>query len=164
MDKRDFLLKELDEKIEFFKKCSNRHKNFFRLFRYWVFALTAISALLAGLALKYNEFGINIDIYILVCSVVIGFLTSVEGLRKPAELWIHEKTTGNALQDLSREIKFMVDDRTDDKTLEQYFFRMQAILGTSGEKWNQQIVNAKERVLNEQRAGENEKLVTKNEL
>ena len=50
MDKRKYLLDQLEQKISDFEKDSTQHKTLYRRLRYAVFMLTSISAVLAGLA------------------------------------------------------------------------------------------------------------------
>ncbi|HOI51918.1 MAG TPA: hypothetical protein PLN02_06035, partial [Azonexus sp.] len=66
------------------------------------------------------------------------------GLRKPAELWIHERMTYYALMDLQREAAFVLDEASPPELVEKYFFRLQEILGASNDKWNRQIVGKRE--------------------
>lgn len=140
MNKRQFLLDQLSAKIDDFRKDSDKHKRLYRWLRYAVFGLTSLSALLAGLALKFPEAGANISVLILLVSAGTGVLTSVEGLRKPSELWIHERTTYYALLDLQREVAFVLDEASPPAEVAKYFFRMQEILGASNDKWSRQIV------------------------
>lgn len=140
MNKRQFLLDQLSAKIDDFRKDSDKHKRLYRWLRYAAFGLTSLSALLAGLALKFPEAGANISVLILLVSAGTGVLTSVEGLRKPSELWIHERTTYYALLDLQREVAFVLDEASPPAEVEKYFFRMQEILGASNDKWSRQIV------------------------
>ncbi|MBI4996746.1 MAG: DUF4231 domain-containing protein [Rhodocyclales bacterium] len=144
MDKRKCLLDQLTEKIQGFKADSERHRNLYRGLRYSVFFLTSLSALLAGLSLKFPESSPMISVLILLVSAAVGVLTSIEGLRKPSELWIHERTSYYALMDLKREVEFVVDDKASKEVVEQYFFRMQEILGASNEKWNRNIVGVQQ--------------------
>jgi Protein of unknown function (DUF4231) len=144
MDKRKYLLDQLAEKTAGFKADSEKHKRLYRRLRYAVFLLTSLSALLAGLSIKFPEASSMINVVILFVSAAIGVLTSIEGLRKPSELWIHERTTYYSLMDLKREVEFEVDHSTPPEIVEQYFFRMQDILGTSNEKWNRSIVGARQ--------------------
>lgn len=140
MDKRKYLLDQLTEKVQQFKADSEKHKNLYRKLRYSVFLMTSLSALLAGLSLKFPDSSPTISVIILLVSATVGVLTSIEGLRKPSELWIHERTTYYALMDLKRELEFVVDDNASMEVVQQYFFRMQEILGSSNEKWNRNIV------------------------
>lgn len=140
MDKKKYLLDQLDDKIKSFGKDSERHKRMYRQLRYGVFGLTSLSALLAGLALSMPEAGTVISVLILLVSGVVGVLTSVEGLHKPSELWIHERTTYYLLMDLKREAEFVLDAQVSNEDVEGFFYRFQAILGASNEKWNRGIV------------------------
>ena len=103
--------------------------------------LTSISAVLAGLAIKLPEFSSAISVAIVLVSAAVGVITSIEGLRKPAELWIHERTTFYALMDLKREMEFKLDENSPHEVIEKYFFRLQELLGASGEKWNRHIAS-----------------------
>jgi len=144
MDKRQFLLDQLADKVKVFKAESEKHKRLYRRLRYAVFLLTSLSALLAGLSLKYPESAAAISVVILLVSAGTGVLTSVEGLRKPSELWIHERMTYYALMDLQREATFVLDEASPPELVEKYFFRLQDILGASNDKWNRQIVGKRE--------------------
>lgn len=142
MNKREYLLDQLEQKINGFRDDSKQHKTLYRNLRYSVFVLTSISTLLAGLALKYPEVSSTISVAIVFVSAAVGVVTSIEGIRKPAELWIHERTTYYALMDLKREVEFNLDENSSSERVEKYFFRMQEILGASGEKWNRHIAGA----------------------
>ena len=144
MDKRQFLLDQLADKVKVFKAESEKHKRLYRRLRYAVFLLTSLSALLAGLSLKFPESGPAISVVILLVSAGTGVLTSVEGLRKPSELWIHERMTYYTLMDLQREAAFVLDEASPPDQVEKYFFRLQEILGASNDKWNRQIVGKRE--------------------
>lgn len=144
MNKRDYLLHQLEDKINSFRDDSNKHKILYRNLRYSVFILTAFSTLLAGLALKFPEYTTSINVLIVLVSTSIGVVTSIEGIRKPAELWIHERTTYYALMDLKREVEFKLDDNSPLEMIEKYFFKMQEILGASGEKWTRHIARVQQ--------------------
>ncbi|MCU0836429.1 MAG: DUF4231 domain-containing protein [Chromatiaceae bacterium] len=144
MDKRAYLLDQLQSKINDFKKDSEKHKTLYRQLRYTVFVLTSISTVLAGLAIKLPEFSSIISMAIVFVSAAVGVLTSIEGIRKPAELWIHERTTYYALQDLKREVEFKLGEDSSPEVTEKYFFRTQELLGASGEKWNRHIAGVQQ--------------------
>lgn len=139
MNKREYLLDQLEQKIRSFKDDSKEHKTLYRNLRYSVFVLTSISTLLAGLAIKFPDFSSTINLAIVFVSATVGVVTSIEGLRKPSELWIHERTTYYALMDLKREVEFKLDEDSTSEMVEKYFLKMQEILGASGEKWNRHI-------------------------
>ena len=141
MDKRKYLLDQLEQKISSFKEDSKQHKTLYRRLRYAVFGLTSVSAVLAGLAIKFPEFSATISVAIVLVSATVGVVTSIEGLRKPAELWIHERTTYYALLDLKREVEFKLDESSPPELIEKYFFKMQELLGASGEKWNRHVAS-----------------------
>ena len=144
MDKREYLLDQLEQKINSFRDDSKQHKTLYRNLRYLVFVLTSISTLLAGLSLKFPEVSSTISVAIVFVSAAVGVVTSIEGLRKPAELWIHERTTYYALMDLKREVEFKLDVNSSSEMVEKYFFKMQEILGVSGEKWTRNIAGVQQ--------------------
>ena len=41
--------------------------------------------------------------------------------------------------DLKREMEFKLDENSPHEVIEKYFFRLQELLGASGEKWNRHI-------------------------
>jgi len=139
MTKADNLISELQKRIDSFDKESHRHKRLYRRLRYPVFLLAAASTVLASAALTFPEFQSALNLAIVFVTAAIGVFSSVEGLRKPAELWIHERSTYYALRDLAREVEYYASEGIPDDRLEKYFFRMQAILGASIEKWSQQV-------------------------
>ncbi len=145
MNKREYLLDQLEKKIGNFKEDSRQHKTLYRNLRYSVFVLTALSTLLAGLALKFPEFNGAINLAIVLVSATVGVVASVEGIRKPAELWIHERTTYYALLDLKREVEFKLDENSASELVGNYFCKMQEILGASGEKWNRHIAGVQQK-------------------
>ena len=142
MGKRDYLLTQLDEEIKRFGKDSITHKKMYRAMRYAVFTLTAASTGLAKRAVAFPQSQSAISLAIVFISAAAGVVSSIEGLRKPAELWIHERATHYALKDLKRELEFRSADQTAPVSVDEHFSKMQAILGAAGDKWNRQIVGA----------------------
>lgn len=141
MAQQQFVLDELDRKIEMFRRNSSEHKALHRRLRYGAFALTAVLSVLSGLALYLPEKAPALNIAILACSGIAGILASLEGLRKADELWIHERTTYYPLCDLRRELMFQIkSDTLDSEQLDAFFNRFQTVLTNSGEKWSSGIV------------------------
>jgi hypothetical protein len=124
MNKQEYLLAQLDEQIKRFDKESGEHKNMYRELRYIVFALTACSTALASLALAFPAFQSPISLAIVVLTTAIGVVTSFEGLRKPGELWIHERTTYYALLDLKRELEYQSAAQNEPIPVDEMFGRM----------------------------------------
>ncbi len=135
MNKKEYLQQQLEEKIGVFEKDSKDHKSLYRQLRYSVFFLTAFSSALSAVALKLPQWNATISLSIIIISATIGIITSIEGIRKPAELWIHERGTCLALMDLRREVEFELDENNSPESVDQYFRKMQEILETSSEKW-----------------------------
>lgn len=140
MNKQEYVLKQLNQKIESFKCDSEKHKFIYRRLRIKVFVLTALASIFAGSGIVFPSIGSIFNLLIVVVSSLIGILTSIEGMRKPAELWMHERTVYYALLDLKREIEFNLEEICSSGQIEKYFHRMQEILGVSNEKWNHQII------------------------
>lgn len=144
MNKKDWLLQQLQEKIDVFEKDSKEHKRLYRQLRYSVFVLTALSSVLSAVALKLPDWNATISLIIVFVSATIGIITSIEGIRKPAELWIHERGTYFTLMDLRREVEFKLDENCSPDLICNYFRRMQEVLETSGEKWRLGIAGKSE--------------------
>lgn len=133
--RRAWLLSELGGKIGEFERMSNRHKKMHRRFRYALFACTALAATLAGFAGFIDEYAKPANFLILLVSAIAGYLGSLEGLRKPGELWLHERALLHALKDLKRQIEFDTDDGTPRDGIAFYFGQFQDILSGSLERW-----------------------------
>ena len=123
----------LDEQISFFSDEAAKHKSLYRNCRYAVSALGAVSAILAALTFWVDENSVKLAI--VICSTTSGFIAFREGLRKPYELWMNERTTCHALLDLQRETRFFLDESSTNKQIESYFLQMQNIVIASGNTW-----------------------------
>jgi hypothetical protein len=139
MSKGDCLAKQLSDHIAWFEKESKAHKRLHRTLRYLVFSLTAASTALAGFALAVPEIQKPINIVIVFVTASIGLVTSIEGLRKPSELWIHERTIYYSLKDLQRELQFHGTESQESKFADDVFDRMQIVLGSARDRWSRQI-------------------------
>lgn len=142
MSKLLVLGSSLDAHIKLFDGESKKHKRLYRALRYMVFGLTAASAVLAGAAAA-GQIGQWSNVLIICASALIGLVTSIEGLRKPSELWIHERGIYHALHDLKREVEFEAAGNITEQVIEQYFERLQNILSAGSERWGSQIVKGK---------------------
>jgi len=145
MSKDEYLRGELAKEIKRFATSSDEHKRLFRMLRYGVFGLTALSTLLASIALTFTEYQQAANLAIVVVTAAAGIATSVEGLRKPAELWIHERVIQYALRDLERELEFRSKETPDPAQLDAAFAKLQAILGAAADRWSREIVTAESR-------------------
>ncbi len=135
----DFLRGELAARITHFADESKGHKTLYRRFRYWSIGLSAGASVLAGAALMLPGQAGWIGLLVLAATTGAGVVTALEGLRKPAELWIHERATLNRLRDLQRELAWRVARGEDDAAIAPMFETLQGILGSSGEQWHQQV-------------------------
>jgi len=142
MTETDFFRKELELQIKKFGDESSKHKYMYRRLRYLIFGATGISIILEGIAIGNPVYQRILNILILISTATIGVVSSVEGLRKPSELWILEKAIFNSLTDLRREFEFDLAGN-DAVVVKDYFYRMQKILGAAGEKWNKNVQNGK---------------------
>jgi hypothetical protein len=137
MAKETKLIEELNKLITTFKDESVKHKKMYRSLRYTSFILTGVATILASTALIFEDMQVALNITIVLVTSVTGVLASIEGLRKPAELWINERNIQYALTDLLREIEYETDNTGSLENPDVYFDRMQQILGTSKEKWSE---------------------------
>lgn len=139
MDEIDFLKTELDSEINRFEKESTKHKNMYRQIRYIIFGLAGISTVLAGIAAGAEDIQYYLNIGIVVTTAAISIVTSIEGLRKPSELWIMERNLFYSLKDLKRELEFNLEENEGSMSVRKYFDQMQRILNSAGEKWNKKV-------------------------
>jgi len=139
MPKMDQLCTELEAEITRFKQESDKHRRLYRTLRYCVFGLTGSSTVLASVALGFTNLQHIMNLVVVSTTAAAGVVTSIEGLRKPAELWILERNVYYALTDLKREIKYRMVDGVNDKNADIYFGRMQGILASSMDKWSGQV-------------------------
>lgn len=135
----EVLREELDRSIDRFDRESTKHKKLYRRLRYLVFGFTGLSTVLGGLAAAEVFEARVTSLAIVVATTLASVVTSVEGLRKPAELWIHERTIFTALKDLQREVEFSAAEGPDDDEVARQFERLQGILGASSEKWSRVV-------------------------
>ena len=139
MEKKECLAMQLATHIDWFDKESKGHKRLYRKLRYLAFSLTALSTVLAGLALAAPGLQTSSNVAIVLTTAVAGLATSIEGLRKPGELWIHERTLYYALKDLKRKLEFSTAEDHDPKVVETIFSEMQDVLGSARERWSRQV-------------------------
>lgn len=133
MNKLNNFSEMLDEQINFFSIEAAKHKKLYRNCRYAVSLLGAVSAILAALTFWVDENSIKLAI--VISSAAAGFIAFREGLRKPYELWMNERSTSHALLDLKRQMRFYLDENSTDKQIEGYFLNMQNIVVASGKTW-----------------------------
>ncbi len=135
MSKEESLRDELKKLVDKFEKASDKHKSLYRIYRYTALVLTGLATILSSIAL--TSFGIQnfLNIAIVCATASAGVITSIEGLRKPAELWIHERNILYALIDLQREMDYEASSTGSIENVDDYFSKLQRILGSSQEKW-----------------------------
>jgi hypothetical protein len=134
-----FLVHELEVHTDRFNLDAEKHKRLYRLLRYWAIGLTACTTVLAAVAAT-NTLGPWISVVIVVFTAAAAVVTSIEGLRKPSELWIHERITHYALKDLRRELDYRCAAGLDPAVVKDCFDRLQSLLGASAENWNKKVV------------------------
>jgi hypothetical protein len=117
----------------------------YRKLRYSLFALTACSTILAGTALGFPKQQQVVSLIVVSANALAAVVMSIEGLRKPAELWILERNVFYALKDLNREIEYKIADGMTDQDADMYYGRMQGILSSSLDKWSGQVQPDKSR-------------------
>ena len=139
MTREALLAKQLEDHIAWFGKESKSHKLLYRRLRYIVFIMTACATTLAGVALAMPETGGLVNLGVVITTAVIGVVTSIEGLRKPGELWIHERTLYYSLKDLQRELDYRTSDPDAPDVADDVFNRMQEILGSARDRWSRQV-------------------------
>jgi hypothetical protein len=136
LTKETILKTMLDEKIKWFTEQAEKHKLLYRVHRYLVFGLTSCSTILAGAALKFKGSEEWLNLTVVITTAIVGTLTSIEGLRKFSELWIHERSILLNLTDMKREIDFI---GIEESNVDTFFNRFQSILGESMESWIKKV-------------------------
>jgi len=127
----------LKEDIARFDRESTRHKGMFRRTQTAVIALTASTAIVAGLGLILPGLDSAIHFAVLCLAAVTTAVTSWAEMRRARELWQHERMVFYALKDLAREVDFYASVRAlTPENLEGYFQRAAGILGTSTQQWS----------------------------
>jgi hypothetical protein len=134
-EKAEFFRKELETQVKKFGDESSKHKNMYRKLRYVIFGATGLSIVLEGIAIGRAEYQYCLNIAILITTATIGIVSSVEGLRKPNELWILERAIFNSLKDLQREFEYELAGNETTLDTSDYFRKMQAVLSSAGESW-----------------------------
>jgi hypothetical protein len=139
--KEETLRAELKTQIARFKKESDKHKGIYRTLRYTTFGLTGAATLLASAALYFTASQEWLNLAVVLATALAGVATSIEGLRKPSELWIHERNIYYALKDLERDMNYVASapDGLDVKAVDGYFNRVQQILTSSTEDWSSTV-------------------------
>lgn len=131
--------KELERLVERFRRESEKHKRLYRRLRYLIFCLTGCATVLSSLALTFKDAQPWLNIGVVLASVAVSVVTSIEGMRKPSELWILERNLFHGLSDLKREMDVKIGETSAALDLDRCFDRMQLILSQSTEKWTRQF-------------------------
>lgn len=140
MSKENHLREEFKSLISRFEKESSKHKKLYRILRYIALGLTGSATIMASAALTFNEVQVWLNLAVVIATASAGIATSVEGLRKPAELWIHERNILYALKDLDREMEYEAAETGSVKDADNYFQRLQQILSASKDEWSGQVM------------------------
>ena len=101
------------------------------------FLSPSIDVASAALSFKGQQEWLNLAV--VFATAIAGIATSIEGLRKPSELWIHERNIFYALTDLEREMNYEASESGGLKNADDYFNRLQYILTTSTENWSRKV-------------------------
>ncbi len=141
LTKQERLRVELRKQISRFRRESDKHKCLYRNFRYIVFGLTGCATILASAALSFENHQTWLNLAVVFASACAGIVTSLEGLRKPSELWVHERNILYTLIDLEREIKFKIEELD----AEKYFDKLQGILASSAVVWSNKVTSSDEK-------------------
>lgn len=134
MPQYQVLEQELDNVIARLYKDSEKHKRFHRRLRYTMFCMTALSTILASAGAFSANYRELLLMAVVITTAVASLVTSVESIRKPGELGLHERRTHHELVDLRRELLFTAKEATETQ-LWQLFYRMQTVLNASVAGW-----------------------------
>jgi hypothetical protein len=140
VNKVEFLQAELKSHIDHFKDESTRHKLLNRRLKYLLFALTGCATILSSAALRFGDADHRAALNLGIVLVTVGasIVSSIEALRKPADLWIHERSLYYALNDLKRKLEYDMSGETEIR-VDEYFKELQSLLASSREKWAEKV-------------------------
>jgi hypothetical protein len=139
MTKIEILKNALQDHTQWFDDQSTRHKKLYRRLRYSAFVMAAAATILSSAALVFPAYQAFINLTIVFITASVGVVSSIEGLRKPAELWIHERTSYYALKDLALRVDYATSEPYAEEELDFLFNRLQTVLGGSVEKWSTKV-------------------------
>ena len=142
MSKHDEFCKQINAKIAHFNTESKEHKYLHRRFRYSIFMLAGLTSVLSGLALSFTNIQVEINVVIIVVGALTGIVTSIEGVRRPQDLWLMERNVYYALLDLKEDYEFEMAGQQP-VNVDSYHNKMQQILNSSKEKWFKKISQEK---------------------
>ena len=137
--KGEVLMEEVKSLIGHFEKDSTRHKKLYRKLRYAALILTGSATIMSGAALTLSGWEAVLNLAVVVVTATAAVIASVEGIRKPAELWIQERSTLHALKDLKRRIEFENAPSDEMEKSEEHFSDLETILRSAAEKWSKQV-------------------------
>lgn len=139
MKELEFLIAELDKKIQAFDKQSTAHKKLFRKIKILIFIFTGLSTVLAGIAIGSASLQPFLNVGVVIFTSAIGIASSYDGLRNPGDLWRMERNLFHALNDLKRSLEFDIAKNQEAIDTEDYFNKLQILLNSAGEKWSKNI-------------------------
>ncbi len=135
----DYLREQLGQQIDRFDRESTKHKRLYRRFRMVTSIVNAAAAVLAGAAAAAVPGAQWLAVAVVAATAGAGVIMAWEGIRKPGDLWITERSALYALKDLQRDLEYTVRKAGITIGLDDYFDRMQAILTSSMEKWGSHV-------------------------
>jgi hypothetical protein len=121
--------------IAYFDLEATKHKRLYRTLRIATLSLLAAATALAAIAATFSEYGRILNVVIVAVTAAAGVLTSIEGMRRPAELWGLERRTYHALRGLKEELDFQSAEGNRSTDLDDYFTRMRGIINEHQQKW-----------------------------
>lgn len=133
------LFEQLDGLINHFHNQSEKHKTLHRRLRYCAIGLTGCATVLAGIAATFPEANRFFSVLLVLTTAAVSVVTAVEGVRKPGELWIHERNVLHSLRDMRRQLDLLQSsgERID---VMHYSNRLDDLLNASKLTWTESIV------------------------
>jgi len=128
----------LAETITQFQDASARHKRMYRRGQSAIIVMTALTTIAAGAGIvaPSEAWKPRLQFVVLLLSATTAAVTAWIELRKPRDLWQHERGVYHALLDLQRELRFESSlTPLSEETHRRYFARLHEVLQSSGSKW-----------------------------
>ena len=135
----DSLRESLKQDIARFDAESKKHKDLHRRYQTALITLTALTTIVAGTSLVVPESsGKVVQFAVVNLTAITTAVAAWAEMRRSRELWQHEREVYYALIDIQRGMEFVAANANGDltpKELEDFFHRIDAVLGSSSQKW-----------------------------
>ncbi|MBB5203921.1 hypothetical protein HNQ51_001214 [Inhella inkyongensis] len=131
------LLNTVAGEVAHFDREAARHRDQYRRGQTILILCSAAASIVSGLGLLLgSQQGPLLQFVVLCLTTTTAGLGAWLEMRRARELWQHERALHHGLQDLEREMHFRAaQGEPAPAQLEQWFERLQQLLGSGSERW-----------------------------